>query len=180
MTNIKPLQRLYFKWYLPVTESSLFVIPGFMSCCTTKWNHPFSPLGGTGWGISNMPRRQKPTQAWTLSQTTSIQGTSQFHSLCTWGSRGWTGTGMFSPQWILVSQSWKWPQVWASPTMCPSSPHILPLSACIPQWQGAPSLSNSPDYSFSPFLNSFSPPQPSPNHRVIFLKPRPDLTLLLV
>jgi hypothetical protein len=43
MTNIKSSQRLDFKLYLPVTESLLFVIPGFMSCCTTKWNCPLSP-----------------------------------------------------------------------------------------------------------------------------------------
>lgn len=45
MTNIKPLQRLYFKWHIPITEFSLFVIPGFMSCCTTKWDRPLSPWG---------------------------------------------------------------------------------------------------------------------------------------
>lgn len=43
MTNIKSSQRLDFKWYLPVTESLLFVILGFMSCCTTKWDCPLSP-----------------------------------------------------------------------------------------------------------------------------------------
>lgn len=36
---------MYFKWYIPITEFSLFVIPGFMSCYTTKWNHPLSPWG---------------------------------------------------------------------------------------------------------------------------------------
>lgn len=172
MTNIKPLQRLYFKWYLPVTESSLFVIPGFMSCCTTKWNHPLSPLGGTGWGTSSMPRRQKPTQAWTQSQTTSVHGTSQFHSLCTWGSRGWTGTGKFPPSesWCLrAGRDLRCELV----QLCVHLPHRFSLSACIPQGQGAPYLTNSPDDC------PFSPPQPSPNHRVIFLKPRPDLILLL-
>lgn len=44
-TNIKSSQRLDFKWYLPVTESLLFVIPGFMSCCTTKWDCPLPPWG---------------------------------------------------------------------------------------------------------------------------------------
>lgn len=150
MTNIKPLQRLYFKWYLPVTESSLFVIPGFMSCCTTKWNHPFS-LGGTGWGTSNMPQRQKPTQAWTLSQTTSVHGTSQFHSLCTWGSRGWTGTGTFPPSesWCLrAGRDLRCELIQLRVHL----PHSFSLSACIPQWQGAPYLTNSPDCPFSPIL----------------------------
>lgn len=34
-----------------------------------KMEPPLVPMGGTGWGISNMLWRQKPPQAWTQSQT---------------------------------------------------------------------------------------------------------------
>lgn len=59
-TNIKSSQRLDFKWNLPVTESLLFVIPGFMSCCTTKWDCPLVPLGGTGRGPQASDRDRSP------------------------------------------------------------------------------------------------------------------------
>lgn len=62
MTNIKSSQRLDFKLYLPVTESLLFVIPGFMSCCTTKWNCPLYPWGTLAGDLKHATETE-PTQA---------------------------------------------------------------------------------------------------------------------
>lgn len=91
MTNIKPLQRLYFKWYLPVTESPLFVIPGFMSCCTTKWNCPLSPCGALAGGPQTCRGdRNLLRLGWrNCSDPPPTHGASQFHSLWAWGS--WWG-----------------------------------------------------------------------------------------